>query len=247
MTRSLGTRPPLCIAAAALSIGLIAACSASAASLPSRSAAVAAPTAASTAAATPAPAGSAPAVSEPASPSATSAPTHDHTAQPSPAPVAPASGAAATASAATATAAAPASAAASQTPAAVAAAVTQAPTPAAAAQAPAGPIAVTLLDSAIKLDRSSAAAGSVTFTIRNAGTVMHQLVVLKTDVPQDKIPSDPTQPAKVTRPGFITETKDMDPGTSLTLTLPLAAGKYVLMCNLLAHYLVGMHTGFTTN
>lgn len=220
----------------------MAACTVSAAPAPTTSAAVPPPAGSTSAAATPAPAAPAGAVtgaiSGLASPSAAPAPTHDHAAQASPVPVAAASTATAAPTAAATTAPA--------TPAA-APANAASPTPAAIPQAPAGPIAVTLLDSAIKLDRSSAAAGSVTFTIRNAGTVLHQLVLLRTDVPQDKIPSDPAQPAKVTQPGFITETKNMDPGTSMTLSLPLAAGKYVLMCNQLAHYLVGMHTGFTIN
>lgn len=121
--------------------------------------------------------------------------------------------------------------------------LTPAPTP----QPLTGPVAVTLNDIAIKLDRSSAPAGSVTFSIKNAGSVIHQLVVIKTDIPQNQIPVDPKQPAMVTEPGFIMQTPIINPGGTATLTMTLGSGKYVLMCNQPAHYLIGMHIGFTIN
>jgi uncharacterized cupredoxin-like copper-binding protein len=121
--------------------------------------------------------------------------------------------------------------------------VTLAPT----SQPQSGPVAVTLNDVAIKLDRSSAQAGAVTFAIKNAGTVIHQLVVLKTDVPQNQIPADPSKPGLVAQPGFVTQTQIINPGGTATLTLTLGSGKYVLLCNQAAHYLVGMHIGFTIN
>lgn len=141
-------------------------------------------------------------------------------------------------------------------PAPTAASATSVPTqsasavPQAATTAPAvasGPIAVTLLDVAIKLDRPATAAGSVTFSIKNAGTVIHQLVVLKTDIAQNQIPPNPTQPGTMAEPGFVAQTPLLNPGGSFTLTLTLASGNYVLMCNQPAHYLIGMHTGFIVN
>lgn len=113
--------------------------------------------------------------------------------------------------------------------------------------AAAGPIAVTLVDVAIKLDRASTASGSVTFVIKNAGTVIHQLVVLKTDIAQNQIPANPSQPGTMSEPGFVTQTPVINVGGSYTLTLTLASGNYVLMCNQPAHYLIGMHTGFVVN
>lgn len=128
---------------------------------------------------------------------------------------------------------------------------TAAPTAPAATPTPApvsaGPIAVTLLDVSIRLDRSATAAGSVTFTVKNAGTVIHQLVVLKTDIAQNQIPPSSTQPGTMTEPGFVTQTPLIDPGASFTLTLAMTSGSYVLMCNQPAHYLIGMHTGFLVN
>ena len=172
--------------------------------------------------------------------SATATATHDHS---------PTTTASATATTTLATASA------SAAPAAATAAPTLAPTAAPTATATAstatpvsaGPIAVTLLDVSIKLDRSSTASGSVTFTVKNAGTVIHQLVVLKTDIPQNQIPASSTQPGTMSEPGFVTQTPVINPGASFTLTLAMTTGSYVLMCNQPAHYLIGMHTGFLVN
>jgi uncharacterized cupredoxin-like copper-binding protein len=96
-----------------------------------------------------------------------------------------------------------------------------------------------------KLGLVSAPAGKVTFVVHNAGTTTHDLVVLYTSVPQDKIPTDPSQPAKMLEPGLVGQILSLAPGATGTLTLNLAAGPYVLMCNQPAHYLIGMHVAFT--
>lgn len=171
----------------------------------------------------------------------TAVPTHDHTA------------AAATASEASAT---PTTAATAQPATVTTAPATFAPTLAptvaptvAATIAPvqSGPVLVTLVDTAIRLDRTSTGAGTVSFQIRNAGSVAHELIVLKTNIPQNQIPVSTTQAATVTVPGLVAQTQILNPGASTTLTLNLASGAYVLMCNQPAHYLIGMHTGFTIN
>lgn len=178
----------------------------------------------------------------PSIPTIAASPSHEHTTAPesAAATTAAATAAAATTPAVTATAAAP-----------VSAAPTVAPTPqpqtATPAPVAAGPIGVSLTDIAIKLDRSSTAAGSVTFSVKNVGTVIHQLVVLKTDIPQNQIPASSSQPGTMTEPGFIAQTSTLNPGGATTLTLTLASGNYVLMCNQPAHYLVGMHVGFVVN
>src|SRR2546430_2575671 len=45
----------------------------------------------------------------------------------------------------------------------------------------------TLTDSKIVLDQSTVPSGKVTFNVRNTGTMVHEVVVLKTDVAADKI------------------------------------------------------------
>jgi uncharacterized cupredoxin-like copper-binding protein len=108
----------------------------------------------------------------------------------------------------------------------------------------AGPkITVTLTDKEIALSQSDVDAGTVTFTIVNKGTTIHSVVLMKSDLSHDNIPADPKDPAKVQETGSIAATGQMAVGASMQLSRKLAAGKYVLVCNEPAHYIVGMHTG----
>jgi uncharacterized cupredoxin-like copper-binding protein len=102
----------------------------------------------------------------------------------------------------------------------------------------------------IELGATSAAAGSVTFQINNAGTVVHEFVVMKTDLASDKLPIDSSEGvASEETPGVtaIDEIEDIAVGASPTLTVDLPAGHYVVICNLPAHYAAGMRADFTTN
>ena len=83
-------------------------------------------------------------------------------------------------------------------------------------------------DTNIVLDQASVSSGKVTFKVKNIGTVVHSMVVIKTNLDEAKLPAA----AK-------------DPGASKDLTPELTAGKYVLVCNEPAHYIVGMHVAFT--
>jgi uncharacterized cupredoxin-like copper-binding protein len=84
--------------------------------------------------------------------------------------------------------------------------------------------------------------GVVTFAVKNNGTVSHELVVLKTKIAPAKLPRKgdrATEPGKVGRVGPIKR------GKSAALKLTLSPGKYVLLCNLPAHYQAGQRAGFT--
>ena len=106
-------------------------------------------------------------------------------------------------------------------------------------------ITASLSDSAITLDQSSAPAGKVTFAVTNAGSVVHSLLVIKTNLDQSKIPASPQDASRVDERGSVGSLGQLQPGQSKEFTLDLAAGKYVIVCNEPAHYLVGMHTAFT--
>jgi len=118
---------------------------------------------------------------------------------------------------------------------------------AAVAPAKGGTVNATLTEMKIALDRTSIPAGPVTFVVKNSGTVVHELVVLQTDVAQDKLVADAAQAGKVVEIGNLGETGDMAVGESKTFTVTLPAGHYVLMCNEVGHYAGGMHLGFTVN
>lgn len=104
-------------------------------------------------------------------------------------------------------------------------------------------VEATLLPNSIQLGTSTVKAGPVTLDVRNAadGSVVHELVVLKTDLADGALPVRDGQvlEGKLRKVG---EVEDVAPGKSRRLTLKLAAGHYVLLCNKPGHYSMGMHT-----
>jgi len=109
-------------------------------------------------------------------------------------------------------------------------------------------IAVQLIDPAfgVTVDPASTAAGSVTFNVTNTGTIIHNLRVIKTELAPDALPltSDSfyVDEEQVEVVGSIAE---FTSGQPETLTVDLAAGGYVLICNVATHYESGMYTTFT--
>lgn len=106
-------------------------------------------------------------------------------------------------------------------------------------------VTVTHDDKSITLDRTSVPAGVVTLKMVNTGAVIHSLVVLKTDLPHDKIPADPKDGSKVQLTGVVRESGQITAGQTKELSVKLEPGSYVLVCNEPAHYIIGMHTAFT--
>ena len=104
---------------------------------------------------------------------------------------------------------------------------------------------------------ATAPAGDVTFVVKNNGTIVHEAVVLKTNLPYNKIPinnaGDPPAPVttganKVSEDTNIGETGDpnLEPGSTRTFTIKnMTAGNYVIVCNLADHYGKGMRAAFT--
>lgn len=120
------------------------------------------------------------------------------------------------------------------------------PAPAAAAvPEKGGTVNVTLTDMQISVDRTTILEGSVIFVVKNSGAVVHEFVVLHTDVPQDKLVPDRAQDGKVDETGNVGETGEVNPGESKTFTITIPAGAYVLICNEVGHYAAGMHLAFT--
>jgi uncharacterized cupredoxin-like copper-binding protein len=102
-------------------------------------------------------------------------------------------------------------------------------------------IGVGLREFAVDASASTAAAGKVTFTVRNTGKVTHEFVVLRTAKPAGSL----LKGAEASESGNVGEVADLKPGTSKKLTLNLKAGHYALICNLPGHYKAGQHTDFT--
>ncbi len=111
-------------------------------------------------------------------------------------------------------------------------------------------MAVTLNEWVVTPSATTVPAGSVTFTVKNDGTIPHEFVVLQTETPAGDFPiksfeGESERFNEDTAGTNVGETGDMEAGTTKPLTIDLAPGHYALVCNLPAHYGQGMHTDFT--
>ena len=104
----------------------------------------------------------------------------------------------------------------------------------------------TLTDYKITLSATSAPAGSVTFNVTNGGTIVHEFVILKTEVLAKDLPlvGDGVDEDAYNAIGEVAET---DASKSGTFTATLAAGHYAIICNIPGHVSLGMVTDFTVN
>jgi plastocyanin len=113
------------------------------------------------------------------------------------------------------------------------------------AKAAAGPVInATLTEFTLKLDKSTAAPGALTITGQNKGTVAHELRVVKSDLAEDKLPikDGAVDETQVT---IAAKSAQFDAGKCGSATGTLTAGKYIVICNIPAHYTAGMHTALT--
>ena len=117
-------------------------------------------------------------------------------------------------------------------------------------------VEVTLQEFAVLPAEDSAPAGDVTFSVANEGPEdTHEFVVFRTDLAPDALPTAPDGSVDEEGEGveLIDEIEDITVGDSPTLTVPLEAGSYVLICNIvedeedetIVHYQQGMRAGFT--
>ena len=130
--------------------------------------------------------------------------------------------------------------------------------PTAGGQTPAGSaqseVTVTLVEYQMKPNVESVPAGSVTFNGKNIGGAEHALHVFKTDLAPDALPTKADgsvdEEAGVEMIDHVT---GIQPQQAKSLTVNLAPGTYVLVCNVvqttngvtISHYEKGMHVAFT--
>ena len=93
----------------------------------------------------------------------------------------------------------------------------------------------------IKPAPASASAGKITFVVTNTGKTKHEFVVLKANVAPGKLLVTKGRVSEKTSQG---EIGGLAPGATKRLTLTLAKGKYVLVCNITGHYQAGQHAAF---
>ncbi len=99
----------------------------------------------------------------------------------------------------------------------------------------------------IEPDATTAAAGSTTFEVKNTGTITHEFVVLRTDASPASFKKDDDGTVAEDSGGSVSvdEIEDIAAGSTESLTVSLAPGNYLLMCNLPGHFLGGMATKLT--
>jgi uncharacterized cupredoxin-like copper-binding protein len=110
-------------------------------------------------------------------------------------------------------------------------------------------VAVRLAEYTVAVDKTEVNAGTVRFETVNEGKIEHELLVLKTDTPADKLPLGLEGPALKLSGELILGTphrhedladqlrsRHIQPGRARRDTVELAPGRYVLLCNLPGHY-----------
>jgi uncharacterized cupredoxin-like copper-binding protein len=94
-------------------------------------------------------------------------------------------------------------------------------------------------------------AGKIKFKVKNTGTVAHEMVILKTDLPAATLIVAEGKVQEEAAGKVIDEIEEFPPNTEKEITLNLSAGRYVLFCNVLesgqteGHYQKGMRAAFT--
>lgn len=102
-------------------------------------------------------------------------------------------------------------------------------------------VSVVLKEWTLKASAQRVPAGKVTFVVRNAGKMKHEFVVIRTNAAAKALPMKGQQASEAGAKG---EIEAFGPGKTKRLTLTLAPGKYVLLCNLPGHYKAGQRLAF---
>lgn len=114
-------------------------------------------------------------------------------------------------------------------------------------------VEVTLQEWAVVPSPGTVTAGPVTFRVTNEGPEdVHEFVIIKTDLDPGALPVDSTGTVSEDGAGMtvIDEIEDIPVDQTQELAVTLAAGKYVLLCNIYsededeAHYQMGMRIAF---
>ena len=107
-------------------------------------------------------------------------------------------------------------------------------------------VAVSLIEFAVELDGASAPAGTVTFSVTNDGVIVHDFLVIQTELDPGALPVDDETFAVVEAElNVVASSVNVEAGESAEVAADLEPGSYVLLCNIPTHYEAGMVTAFT--
>jgi uncharacterized cupredoxin-like copper-binding protein len=103
-------------------------------------------------------------------------------------------------------------------------------------------VGLTITDSSIVATPTVVTTGHVAFNVRNQGTLVHEIEVFAGSETVLPVVRNVADTASL---DLVDEVEDIIPDGRVTLTLDLAAGDYVILCNLPGHYEMGMVTMIT--
>ncbi len=104
-------------------------------------------------------------------------------------------------------------------------------------------VKVTLKEFSVAASPKTAKRGNIKFAVHNAGKLAHSFVVVRTKLAPGKLQVKGNR-VNLTKLNVIGKIRSIKPGKSSSLSAKLAAGKYVLFCNLPGHYKAGQYKGF---
>ena len=99
----------------------------------------------------------------------------------------------------------------------------------------------------VKVDKASVKAGTVTFEVTNASKdIIHEMILSSVADGVVELPylADENR-VDEEKAGHLGEVAELDPGKGGKLTVDLKPGKYILYCNIPAHFVGGMWTEIT--
>ena len=111
---------------------------------------------------------------------------------------------------------------------------------------PANGVSIEFNGYTIQPSTTTSKAGDVVFNIINKnGQVLHQLLIVQTDTPASQLHLGSDGKVDENGLNIVGKVDKVDLGQSATLTARLAPGHYVLLCNIVGHYQLGMHADIT--
>ena len=99
----------------------------------------------------------------------------------------------------------------------------------------------------VKVDKTSVKAGTVTFVVKNdSKDIIHEMILSPVADGVVELPylKDENR-VDEEKAGHLGEVAELDPGKSGKLTVDVKPGKYILYCNIPAHFVDGMWTEIT--
>lgn len=112
---------------------------------------------------------------------------------------------------------------------------------------PAGDVSVSLSEYKVSMP-TTLHAGKHTFAVTDDGKLKHEFVVFRTDRPANKLPIDKNGDMNEESPlvkNVADSGSSLDPGAGRSISATLSPGHYVAVCNLPAHYKLGMRIDIT--